>query len=172
MSAALQIPFLWAAQSGPAALQPQLIASAANQIRSQQTPAEAEDEILEEVPVTWAFYRKHTEKLLQRYLHASLQVGRSPNVLGESVDRGWVSSRRIRTFEDALIFVLDIERCIKKLCATDQQLLSRVILQQYTHAEAAELIGISQRTVINRLPRAIDRLTKCLVEANLLTLPG
>lgn len=172
MSAALQIPFLWAAQAPSATLQPTLLASATNRIRHHQTPASTEDQIPEDAPVRWAFYRKHTEKLLQRYLYASLQVGRSPNVLGESVDRGWVASRRIRTFEDALIFVLDIERCIRKLSSMDQQLLTRVILQEYSHAETAELIGLSLRSVTNRLPRAIDRLTEYLVEADLLTLPG
>jgi hypothetical protein len=132
---------------------------------------EAASEASAETAVTYAFYRKHTEKLLQRYLYASLQVGRSPNILGESVDRGWVSSRRVRTFEDALIFVLDIERCLKRLSNSDQQLISRIILQQYTHAEAAELIGISVRSISAKLPQAIDRLTERLVNADLLILP-
>ncbi len=56
------------------------------------------------------FYRKHTESMLRRYLYASMQVGRAPSILGEPVGRGWVSSRPVRTFEDAVIFVLDVER--------------------------------------------------------------
>jgi hypothetical protein len=121
--------------------------------------------------VTWAFYRKHTENLLQRYLHASLQVGRSPNLLGDSVGRGWVSSRRVRTFEDALIFVLDVERCLNRLPVLDRQIVSRIVLQEYTHPEAAALLGVSLRTVSTKLPKAIDRLTEDLVKSNLLVLP-
>ena len=73
---------------------------------------------------TYAFYRKHTENLLRRYLYASMQVGRSPDLLGESVGRGWVSSRPVRTFEDALIFVLDVERCLNRLTFLDRQIVT------------------------------------------------
>ena len=65
--------------------------------------------------ISFAFYRKHTEKMLRRYLYASMLVGRAPAILGEPIGRGWVSSRKVKTFEDAVIFVLDIERCLKKL---------------------------------------------------------
>jgi Sigma-70, region 4 len=175
VSAALQLPLIWAARSESASLQPQLLASAVNHIQKQlpkgDAPAETPVENPAEPAVTYAFYRKHTEKLLRRYLYASLQVGRSPNLLGESVGRGWVSSRRVRTFEDALIFVLDVERCLNRLSALDRKLVSRIVLQEYTHAEAAELIGISVRSVCTKLPQAIDRLTESLVQADLLILP-
>jgi hypothetical protein len=121
--------------------------------------------------VVWAFYRKHTENMLRRYLYASLQVGRSPSLLGESVGRGWVSSRRVRTFEDAVIFVLDIERCLEKLSRLEQQLISRIVLQEYTHSEAASFLGLCQRTVLARFPEALDHLTELLVEADLLAIP-
>jgi hypothetical protein len=178
MSAALQLPLqlprLWAATAGTSALQPQLLASAVHHIqrlRPQLEPA-PEAQPAEEPIATFAFYRKHTENLLRRYLYASMQVGRSPNLLGESVGRGWVSSRRVRTFEDALIFVLDVERCLNKLSTLDRQMISRILLQEYTHAEAATLIGTSLRTITTKLPQAIDRLTESLVESDLLTLPN
>jgi Sigma-70, region 4 len=175
VSAALQLPLLWASQTGAVAQQPQLLASAVHHIHKQLPKAEAQPETAvkasPEPLVTYAFYRKHTENLLRRYLYASMQVGRSPNLLGESVGRGWVSSRRVRTFEDALIFVLDVERCLNRLSAIDRQMISRIILQEYTHAETAVLLRISTRTVCNKLPQAIDRLTESLVEADLLVLP-
>jgi predicted DNA-binding protein (UPF0251 family) len=167
MSAALQLPLLWA-QASPA-LQPQLLASAVHYI--QRIPVEPQPKPQAEPVVTYAFYRKHTEKLLRRYQYASMQVGRSPNLLGESVGRGWVSSRRVRTFEDALIFVLDVERCLKKLSTIDRQMITRVFLQDYTQTEAAVLLGISVRTVCTKLPQALDRLTESLVESDLLILP-
>ncbi|HLI04072.1 MAG TPA: sigma factor-like helix-turn-helix DNA-binding protein [Terracidiphilus sp.] len=118
-----------------------------------------------------AFYRRHTEKMLRRYLYASSQVGRAPSVLADPVGRGWASSRPVRTFEDAMIFVLDVEACLKRLNALDQQLLSRVVLQEYTQLEVAAMLGMAPRTVCTRLALALDSLTELLLEAGLLLLP-
>ena len=60
--------------------------------------------------VGFAFYRKHTLALLHRYLRISLEIGRAPSALGRIVLRGRVSSYRLRTFEDGMIFVLDMEK--------------------------------------------------------------
>ncbi|HEX4757303.1 MAG TPA: hypothetical protein VH308_04940 [Terracidiphilus sp.] len=121
--------------------------------------------------VSLAFYRKHTESMLRRYLYASMQVGRAPSILGDPVSRGWASSRPIRTFEDAVIFVLDIERCLDKLGSLDRELLSRIVLQEYTQAEAATLIGMSVRAISYKFPEALDRLTEKLLASGLLILP-
>jgi DNA-directed RNA polymerase specialized sigma24 family protein len=87
------------------------------------------------------------------------------------VSRGWASSRPVRTFEDAVIFVLDIEKCLGKLDFLDRELLSRVVLQEYTHAETSALLGMSCRSVSNRLPLALDRLTEKVLEAGILEIP-
>lgn len=126
----------------------------------------------EELPVSLAFYRRHTGSMLRRYLYASMQVGRAPSVLGEPIARGWASSRPIRTFEDAVIFVLDMEKCLEQLETLDRQLLSRVVLQEYTQPEAASLLGMSTRTVSYKFPRALDRLTQKLLDTALLVLPA
>ena len=126
----------------------------------------------DEAPVrSLAFYRKHTESMLRRYLYASIQVGRAPSILGDPVGRGWVSSRPVRTFEDAVIFVLDIERCLDALGMLDRYLLSRIVLQEYTHAETAALLGMSVRAVGYKFPQALDRCTEKLLESGLLVLP-
>lgn len=125
----------------------------------------------DDAPISLAFYRKHTESILRRYLYASMQVGRAPSILSDPVGRGWASSRPIRTFEDAVIFVLDVERCLDKLSTLDRQLLSRIVLQEYTQAEAAVLLGMSVRTVSYKFPQAMDRLTEKLLSAGLLVLP-
>ena len=179
MSAVLQLPMIWAGQlplsRGNTVLQSQTLASAVHHLRKQlpksEPPAATDVQTPAEPAVTYAFYRKHTENMLRRYLYASMQVGRSPNLLGESVGRGWVSSRRVRTFEDALIFVLDVERCLQRLTAIDRQIISRIVLQEYTQPETAAFLGLSQRTIRAKLPQAIDRLTESLVEADLLVLP-
>lgn len=122
-------------------------------------------------PISLAFYRKHTERILRRYLYASMQVGRAPSILGDPVARGWASSRRIRTFEDAVIFVLDVEKCLDRLGPLDRALLSRIVLQEYTQGEAAALLGVSARTVSHKFPLALDRLTEKLLELGVLVLP-
>ncbi len=137
-----------------------------------QMPARRTAPSAQAPPISLAFYRKHTESTLRRYLYASLQVGRTPSILGDPVGRGWVSSRTVRTFEDALIFVLDMERCLARLDSSDRLILSRVILQDYTHSEVAGMLGVATRTVGYKLAQALDRLTERLVESDLLVIPG
>ena len=100
-----------------------------------------------------------------------MQVGRAPSILGDPVGRGWASSRPVRTFEDAVIFVLDIEKCLDQLGSLDRQMLARVVLQEYTQAETAIMIGMSIRAISYKYPMAVDRLTEKLLAASLLVLP-
>jgi hypothetical protein len=166
MSAALQLPAVWAASSPETAW---------GELREERELAEATvvaaPKRCPDPYAGLAFYRKHTEGMLRRYLYASMMVGRTPEMLGDSVGRGWVSSRPVRTFEDAVIFVLDVEGCLKKLNALDRRLLTRIVLQDYTHEETADLMGIALRTVSYKFPQAVDRLTRLLLDARLLVLP-
>lgn len=169
MSAALQWPLDWETSTSQAAWQ---IAQKKAVKRPAPQP-EIKPAMEQSKPVaSLAFYRKRTESLLRRYLYASMQVGRAPSILSDPVGRGWASSRPVRTFEDAVIFVLDIESCVKQLGLLDRELLSRVVLQEYTQTETAILLGMSTRTVSNRLPLALDRLTEKFLKVNLLVLPN
>lgn len=165
MSAALAIDHIWCTAAPPLrwAHEPE------------ETPIEAApDRECTEQPRRGdglAFYRKHTQKTLRRYLYASMLVGRAPSILSEPVSRGWASSRPVRTFEDAVIFVLDVESCLNRLSALDRQILGKVVLQDYTQCETACLLGMSQRTMSIRFPQALDRLTRLLMDADLLLLP-
>lgn len=119
-----------------------------------------------------AFYRKHTEKMLRRYLYASVLVGRAPNILNEPLSRGWASSRPIVTFEDAIIFVFDVENCLAKLGPLDRLILARAIIQEYSHEEVALLLRVGVRTLEDRLNLALDRLTRIMLDSGLLMLPA
>lgn len=121
--------------------------------------------------VSLAFYRKHTENMLRRYLYASMLVGRAPSLLDHPVARGWATSRPVHTFEDAVNFVLDIERCLGRLCARDRYLIGKVVVQEYTIGEVADMLGVSVNSVAERLGEGLDRLTKNLLRDDLLILP-
>lgn len=119
---------------------------------------------------TLAFYRKRTEALLRHYLQASMQMGRTPSILGNCMFRGRVSSHRMHSFEDMVIFVFDIEKCLKRLDGFSQNLLARIALQEYSHGETAELTGQSVRSIVRKYSEAIDALTEVLLEYELLDL--
>jgi hypothetical protein len=168
MSAAFQLPMEWEASNS------QAVWRIERRKWERESAAQRERKLVKRAakpPASLAFYRRHTESLLRRYLYASMQVGRAPSILGDPVGRGWASSRPIRTFEDAVIFVLDIENCLSQLGSLDRELLSRVVLQEYTQVEVATMLGMSERTVAYRVPLALDRLTEKLLAASLLILP-
>ncbi len=115
-----------------------------------------------------AFYRKYTETMLRRYTQMSMESGRVPSMLGRSVLGGRASSYRIHAFDDAVIFRLDMEKCLRRLEKDDLEVVRRVGMQEYTQAEAAALIGICLRTCVQRYGRAMDKLTGILLEGRLL----
>ena len=179
MSAALQLPAIWGGANArtlwPAPAKREELRAAEPDLKLAQAALaleESPDEGGEDGPcISLAFYRKHTEKMLRRYLYASMQVGRTPAVLGDPIGRGWASSRKVTTFEDAVVFVLDIETCLKKLTGLHRMILNRLVIQEYTHGEVADMLGISLRTMGYKYHQALDRMTELLLEADLLDLP-
>lgn len=115
-----------------------------------------------------AFYRKYTEALLRRYVKLAMEAGRAPSLLGREMFRGNVTHYRVRCFDDVVIFVHDVERCLAGLDMEQQFVIERVALQEYTHGEAAELMGLPIRTLIRRYERALDAMTEMFLERKLL----
>ena len=115
-----------------------------------------------------AFYRKRTELLLKRYMLVSLQTGRVPSLVGNYVFRGKATSYRMRSFEDAVIFLFDVEKCLKQLDPLGRELIGRIALQEYTQEEAAQLIGQSLRSVVRKYAETIDTLTRIFLDFELL----
>jgi DNA-directed RNA polymerase specialized sigma24 family protein len=175
MSAALQLPLTWENSTAQAVWRIErrrwerkpAARAGRSASRAEAKPAPA----LPKPAASLAFYRKHTESLLRRYLYASMQVGRAPSILGDPVARGWASSRPVRTFEDAMIFVLDVEKCLGRLGLLDREILSRITLQEFTQAEIAVTFGMAVRTIGYKYALALDRLTEKLLAAGLLVLP-
>ena len=117
-----------------------------------------------------AFYRKYTEAMLRRYVRYSLEVGRVPSLLGRELFQAKVTSYRMESFEDVVIFCHDVERCMQRLRPGDQYLVDRIALKQYTVQETAELHQTEPRTIIRRYSRAVDKLTQIFLEVKLLEL--
>lgn len=123
-------------------------------------------------PSLW-LYRDRTVALLRRYLRLSLQVGRLPSLLGRDVFRAQVTGYRAATFEDAVIFVHDIERCLERLPRFDQSLIALIALEEYTQLEAAQILGCGLRTVLRNYPEVLDRVSELFLGRGiLLRLPG
>jgi predicted DNA-binding protein (UPF0251 family) len=116
----------------------------------------------------FAFYRKHTEAMLQRYMKLSLEGGRVPSLLGRELFRGNVSHYEVQGFDDVVIFVHDVESCMKALSPGQQHLVRRIALQEHSQGETAAILGINLRTVIRRYYEALDRLTGMLIERRML----
>jgi hypothetical protein len=115
-----------------------------------------------------AFYRRHTEALLHRYLVTSMVIGRAPCILGNVVFRGRVTSYRMQSFEDQIIFVFDVEKCLKRLDRVSQEVVAHISLENYTPQETAALMSESLRSVARIYAQALDRLTRLFLETRLL----
>ncbi len=116
----------------------------------------------------YPFYRKYTEGMLRRYGKLSMESGRVPSMLGQEMFRGKVTNYKVHGFDDVVIFVQDVERCLKGMTLVQQHLLERISLQGYTQGETAALLGVSLRTVVRRYNSALDELTRMFLRRKML----
>jgi hypothetical protein len=116
-----------------------------------------------------AFYQKYTEALLRKYVRMTMEAGKVPSLTNqEEMFRGKGTSYQLGHFDDVVIFLHDVDRCLEKLAAGHQDLIARIALHQYTVAETAELLGLTVRTTMRRYRIAIDSLTRILLDVKLL----
>jgi DNA-directed RNA polymerase specialized sigma24 family protein len=101
-----------------------------------------------------------------------MEIGKVPSLLGDFSFRGKSSNQKGYTFEDSVIFVYDVERCLTRLNPVERELIGRIALQEYTLAETAALTGMTIRTVVRRYADALDRLTRVFLRLELLQVPG
>ena len=113
-------------------------------------------------------YRNHTVALLRRYFRMAHEVGRMPSILGREVFRAKVTDYRASSLEEAVIFVHDVERCLDKVRPFSRAIIGRIILQDFTHEEAARLLGCVERTVRRRLREALDEVSVVFLGCGLL----
>jgi hypothetical protein len=135
---------------------------------AKEEPTVATDILPGSDPDLW-LYRKRTIAVLRRYMRLSIEVGRLPSLLGREFFRTRVTSYRSSTFEDAVIFVHDVERSLDSLNEFDKKLIARIVLQEYSQEEAARVIGCARRHAVRCYPEALDRLSEIFLKRELLT---
>ena len=116
-------------------------------------------------PDLW-LYRERTIALLKRYLRISIEVGRLPSLLGRQLFRSKVTSYRMSSFEDAVIFVHDVERALDQLDGFGKDLVAVIIFQDYSQDEAAEVLHCARRTVCRGFPETIDKVSELFCGAH------
>ncbi len=118
-------------------------------------------------PDLW-MYRKKTAALLRRYMRWSMEAGRLPSLLGRELFRAKVTAYTATTFEDRVIFIHDIEKCLNQLASFDREIVARVVLQEHEHLQAATILHCTRRTIERRLPEVLDELSEAFLKAQLL----
>ncbi len=115
-------------------------------------------------------YRKHVIAILRKFYRVSLEIGRLPSLLGGEVFRARVTSYRLQTFEDLVIFTHDIERCLESLPSFQRHVLTHVVFQGYTPEEASRLLACAPLTARRGTSKALDALAVLFLQRGLLRL--
>jgi len=119
-------------------------------------------------PDLW-LYRDRTSAILRRYLRLAVEVGRLPALLGREFFRTRVTSYHTQTFEDTVIFVHDVERCLGLLNHAEIELIGTVLMQQHPHYEAARTRRCTRRTIVRSYGDALDRLSEIFLDREILS---
>jgi len=113
-------------------------------------------------------YRGRTVAMLRRYMRYSIETGRMPSLLGREIFRAKVTSYTVVTFEDRVIFVHDMEKCLERLDEFSRQLIARHILQEHDRWATAKLLHCNEKTVRRYTPLVLDLLSEILIEVGLM----
>ncbi|HWO27301.1 MAG TPA: hypothetical protein VNO32_00735 [Candidatus Acidoferrum sp.] len=113
-------------------------------------------------------YRGRTVAMLRRYMRFSIETGRMPSLLGREIFRAKVTSYTVVTFEDRVIFVHDMEKCLERLDEFSRQLIARHILQEHDRWATAKLLHCNEKTVRRYTPLVLDLLSEILIEVGLM----
>jgi hypothetical protein len=119
-------------------------------------------------PDLW-LYRDRTSGILRRYLRLAVEVGRLPALLGREFFRTRVTSYHTQTFEDTVIFVHDVERCLTLLNDSDIELIAMIVMQEHPHYEAARMLRCTRRTIVRSYGEVLDRLSEIFLDRDILS---
>jgi len=122
-------------------------------------------------PLPLRAFRNPSVAMLRRYYDMSHELGRVPSILGREFFRTRVTTIHHAYFEDSVIFVHDVERCLELLEAKYREIIKRLIFQEYTQEEVAEMLHLTDRHVRRLLMDAIDTLSQLFIDRKLMVLP-
>ena len=120
----------------------------------------------------FSIYRGNCIALLRRYFCMSVEIGRLPSILGRECFTTRTEDYHTHSFEDTVVFVIDVERCLDRLYLFDKELIACIILQEYSEDEAMKILHCSLRTIERRLPDALDFLTDAFLQNGMLNITG
>ena len=78
------------------------------------------------------YERMRTMALLRRFFRTALLLGRMPSLLGREIFRTRMQRRRSWGLEDAVLYVCDVERCLRELEPLEQRLIAFCILEDHS----------------------------------------
>lgn len=113
-------------------------------------------------------YHGRAVGMLRRHMRYSIETGRLPSLLGREFFRAKVTAYTVVTFEDRVIFVHDMEKCLEKLDEFSRQLIARHILQEHDQAATGKLLHCTERTVRTYVPIVLDLLVEILLDVGLM----
>ncbi len=95
-------------------------------------------------------------------------MGRLPSLLGRELFRSRVTSYRMTSFEDAVIFVHDVDSALEQLDSFSRQIVATIVFEDYAQDEAAEVLRCARRTICRAYPLALDKISEIFLEGGLL----
>jgi hypothetical protein len=113
-------------------------------------------------------YRSLTFNLLRKYFRLSLSLGRLPSLVGRECFRTQYELQH-HTFEDSVIFVHDMERCLQRLDPLSREMISLIVFQDFSWQQCSHLLNCPRRSVNRRFPLALDFLTRVMLRAGMIT---
>ncbi len=114
-------------------------------------------------------FRGQTLAMVHHYFELSSQLGRLPSLMGREFFRARISHHAVPSFEEQAVFVRDVELCIGKLNAEQQEIVMIAGLYDFSHEEIAEMLHISKAAVHVWFSEALDALSEIFLEAGLLS---
>jgi len=105
-----------------------------------------------------SFERTRTMALLYRFLRTALSLGRMPSLVGREIFRTKVRAHPAGAFENAVVFVCDVEKCLAQLEPLEQRLIAYCVLENRSEWEASRQFQASQGFISRHLGHALDVL--------------
>ena len=115
-----------------------------------------------------SYERARTMALLHRFFRTALLVGRMPSLLGREIFRSRVESLPAATFENSVLFICDVELCLRQLHPFDQRLIAFCVLEDRSEWQAARWFRQSQGLISRRLGQVLDLLHETFCRIGLL----